>query len=127
MLPNNIPIVTGGLTGTASFTSSSVWISKVVRLSSQIVISSGSAVGSFRFDGSDDQAPSGQQQAAFTPTNWNPIGSATVVVASTTAGARVFLIPSFETSYEYVRLVFVDGSAASAVGTFNVRIKSQGL
>ncbi len=83
-------------------------------------------MGAFRLDGSQDQAtgvPAGQ----FQPTNWNSLGSTSTVVCSTTATAKVFMIPATELCHEYLRVVFTDASAAAALGTFNVRLKSDGL
>lgn len=125
MRPNNFMLSTG-LCGTASFTSSASWFSGVVRASFQVVVSSGSCVGTFQLQGSNDKA-FGQPQGVFQPTNWNVIGSSTTVSCSSTATVRSVMMPATELAYEYCRVVFTDGSAAAALGTFNVNAKTDGL
>lgn len=123
MRPNNSLIVNGVATN-ANFVSSTVFADCIVRASAQIVVSSGSCVGTFVWQGSNDQ---GFPSSVYQPTNWNTIGSTASIVCSTTPSAKVFLLPLTEMSYEYIRIAFTDASAGSANGVVNVRMKSMGL
>lgn len=127
MKPDNFLAVTNGTTGTASFVSSAFWLWSTVKISGQAVVSSGSFVGTFAFQFSND-LPVGAPPSQFQPTNWNSIGSTTQVTnCSTSATAKSFLIPQFETSYSYARVVYTDLSAAAAIGTFNFTVKTLAL
>lgn len=129
MRPNNYPIVISGLCGTASFASSSCWAMDVVRASFQIVISSGSCVGTFRLEASNDlgYGQPGRPVGNYIPTNWNIVGSVTTVTASSTATLKSFMLPAVETSYQHLRIVYLDGSAGAALGLFDVRANTIGL
>lgn len=115
-----------GVAGTASFNTNPVWATDLVRASFQILVSSGSCVGTFVIQGSNDQS-TGVPANQFTPTNWVTIGSTASVVCSTTAASKAFLIPSTELSYEYIKIRFTDGSAASAIGVVQIRMKGMAL
>lgn len=124
MRPSNTgySIVTG-----ANSVSSALWATDIIRTSVQITIGSGDVVGTFRIQGSNDLA-SGKYPHLFTPTNWFTVGSAqTIVCSNSTSGSGIFVVPSFETSYEYLRIQFTDGSGAAAVGVVNVRFAAKGL
>lgn len=130
MRPNNWQVIVGGVAGTAtSFASSSCWAMDIVRLSYQVVVSSGSVAGTFVVQGSNDKSygQGGVPVGQYIPTNWNTIGSSTTIICSTTATSKVFLAPATEVCYEHVRFVFTDASAGSALGLFDIRAKTLGL
>lgn len=126
MRPSNSLIV-NGVSNSASFNSSVIWSNDIVRASYQVVVSSGSCVGSFRVQGSNDLA-TGLPPNQFNPTNWNNIGSSSIISCSVTATAQTsFLVPAFDTGYEYMRVSYVDASGGSANGLVSIRIKAMGL
>lgn len=122
--------ITNATSGTASFTSSAFWLWDVIRISAQAVVSSGSVAGIVSLQVSNDTAR-GAFQTQFQPTNWNTVGTSTstpsVVIASSTATGGAFLFPAVDINYSYGRFVFTDLSAGSAVGTFNINVKTYGL
>lgn len=115
-----------GTAGTASFSTNPVWAMDLIRASFQILVSSGSCVGTFVIQASNDQAV-GVPAAQFTPTNWVTVGSTASVVCSTTASSKVFLLPSTEFAYEYLRIRYTDGSGAAALGVVQIRMKGMAL
>lgn len=125
MRPSNSLIISNGTSGTASYVSSVVWGWDIVRFSVQVTVGSGSVVGTFQMQGSNDIA-TGLPPNQFQPTNWNNIGTASVV-ASSSATALSFLIVTTESSYEYLRLRYADSSAGAALGLFNARFKAMAL
>lgn len=127
MNTTNYAIITNGISGTASFSSSASWGWETFRLSGQCVVSSGSLAGNFQLQASNDKA-TGAFQGQFQPTNWNTLGSTTMLLnCSTTATVKSFMFPVTELSYQYIRIVFVDNSAGSAIGVFNFNINSMAL
>ncbi len=126
MRPANSQFLTGGITGSGSFSiSSSIYSDCLVRASFQFTISSGSMLGTFQIQGSNDQAV-GIPANQFTPTNWSTITSASVT-ASVSATSKTFMILPIETSYEYMRVQFTDLSSGTANGLVNGRIKGIGF
>lgn len=114
-----------GVCGTATtYASSAIWSAKIVRMSCQVTVSSGTFNGTFNFQASNDFAP-GQisNPGLFQPTNWNTLGSITVV-ASVSSTAKSFLIMPNEACYEYLRIQFTDATGGTALGNFNARIKA---
>lgn len=127
MNTNNFNLILNGISGTASFTSSSFWTWETFRLSGQCVVSSGSLVGNFALQASNDKA-TGAFPGQFQPTNWNSLGSTTMLLnCSTTAATRSFMFPTTELSYQYARIQFTDLSAGAAIGIFNFNINSMAL
>lgn len=126
MRPSNSLIISSGTAGTASVTSQAVWATDIIRACFQVVVSSGSMVGTFQLQASNDQS-TGAPANQFVPTNWNVVGSASSVTGSSTATSKAFLSVPVETCYEYLRVVYSDGSAAAAIGVFNVRLVAKGL
>lgn len=127
MRPDNFTAITNGSAGTASVVSSAIWLYSTVKISGQAVVNAGPLVGTFAFQFSNDKAV-GAPPNTFQPTNWNAIGSTTQMVnCSTTATVRSFLLPQFDTSYEYVRVVYTDQSAAAALGSFSFQVKTLAL
>jgi hypothetical protein len=126
MRPNNSIIVSGGNASTASFVSTVIYATDIVRASFQIFVSSGSANGTIQLQASNQQA-TGAPANQFIPTQWSVVGSSTTVICSSTATIKTFLLPSTELSYEYLRIVFTDSVAAASPGLVNVRMKSIGL
>jgi len=104
-----------------------MWAQQWIRASFQMSVSSGSLVGVFTIQGSNDQAV-GLPPAQFSPTNWNNIGSGSnySVVASISAGSSV-LIPYFETCYQYHRVLFTAGNGGNTLGLYNIRAESRAL
>lgn len=127
MKVTNFSAIYNGTSGTASFTSSAFWVWDNIKLSGQAVVSSGSLVGTFTLQFSNDKAL-GSFQNQFQPTNWNTLGSTTQIVnCSTTGTVRSFMIPQFEPCYQYVRVVYTDQSAGAAVGVFSFNINTYSL
>lgn len=122
--PDNFSIITNGTAGTASFTSSSFWMWGTHRLSGQAVVSSGSLVGTFTLQVSNDKAM-GAFQGQFQPTNWNTIGSTTQLLnCSSSATVKSFMFPYTEVCYQYGRVVYTDQSSGAAVGLFNFNMNT---
>lgn len=116
-----------GISGTASFLSTVIYATDIVRCSFQVSVSSGSAVGTWQLLGSNDVA-TGAPKQSFVPTNWNVVGSSsTVSGSSSTATGVTVMIPPTEVAYEYLRVKFTDGSSASAVGTFAINFCAKAL
>lgn len=100
MIPNNNPLFTS-LAALNDQTSGPQWSEKIVRASFQLVTTDASADGTIQVQASNDQAY-GAPANQFQPTNWNNLGSPVTV-----SGLGSFLIPEFECSYEYLRLVWL--------------------
>jgi len=129
MKPSNYAVWTNATLAQAT-TSTSTWAYGVVRASYHITISSGSCVGTFRVQGSNDQSydQGGRPVGSFLPSNWVTLGSTSQLAFCTTAVATIqAFIPAFETCYEHLRLVFADGSAGAAVGVVSARVKTFSL
>lgn len=126
MRPFNTQFLTGGVTGSASFSiSSAIYSDCIVRASFQFTISSGSMLGTFQLQGSNDQSV-GVPANQFTPTNWSTITSASVT-ASVSTTAKTFMILPIECAYEYIRVQFSDLSGGTANGLVNGRSKGIGF
>lgn len=111
MKPSN-DLVTGDVS--ASFNSSPIQATFVLYGSVQATLSGGgSPVGVLKVQASNDQPLTGA------PQNWNDLSSITVNV--TADGS--FLIPIFNLSYEWIRLVY---TRTSGTGTASIRVKTIG-
>ncbi len=108
------PVVNANLNSVAQ------WATDIVRASFEVV-ATGNAAGSIQVRVSNDQAV-GLPANQFQPTNWNLIGSAVTV-----SGAGVYLIPLFESSYEYLELLYTDSSGGTSTGRISGRIKAMSL
>lgn len=127
MRVSNFAAITNGVAGTASFVSSSFYLWDTFRISGQAVVSSGSFVGSFTLQVSNDN-PVGAFPGQFQPTNWNTLGSTTILAAcSVSATVKSFMFPQTELCYTYGRIVFTDLSAAASLGSYNFNIKAMML
>jgi hypothetical protein len=127
MRVNNALVANGFSVGTTSgFLSSAFWIQDVIRASFQFTVSSGSVNGAFIIQASNDQA-FGANPNQFQPTNWNSLGSVTVVCSNTTQGQGTFLIQAVDLGYEYGRVSFTPGNNGAAPGLVNVRMKVIGV
>ena len=126
MRASNSLVIGGGVVGTASFISSCVWAQDIVRCSYHITVSSGTCVGTFTIQGSND-IPVGANYHQFTPTNWTSIGSSSTLVCSATASIKTFMIPSFESCYEYQRVQFTALNGGAGLGTVDIRMKALGI
>lgn len=104
MKPNTDIITSNIVVSSAGWVSSAVYAWSIIRASSQVTISSGTVVGTFVMQFSND-LPVAAPPGSFQPANWSNIGSVSTVVSSTT-GAQVYGIPMFETSYGYLRFKF---------------------
>ncbi len=120
MRPNNV-LVMNALATSASRNSSAIWSEFLVRASFQAVVTGSSSAGTLQMQGSNDY-PGEKQGTLFTPTNWSNVGSAVTVSAP-----GVFLIPSTECSYEYIRVTYTDTSSGSGNGVISIRMKSIGM
>lgn len=90
------------------------------RASAQCVVAGAtSPVGTCKLQGSNDKLPLGGQQPAFTPTNWSDIPNATIAVNAN----GVFLVPSTDIGYTWIRAVWVptSGSLGTVVVTGNAQ------
>lgn len=119
MRPNNSLIIPSQVAN-LSINSTPVWADCIVRASVQAVVT-GTVNGAIQLQVSNEQA-FGAPANQFVPTNWSDLGSS---IPLTSAGS--YSIPLFESSYEYLRVVYADASSGSATGTVAVRIKSMGL
>lgn len=99
------------------------WSNQWVRASFQITCGSGSLVGTFTVQGSNDIAV-GTPGSQFSPTNWNSLGSVASVVSSMAMGSCL-MIPSFDTCYQYHRVQFVPANLPN--GWYSIRVESKGL
>lgn len=125
MRPSN-SVVFNATVGSAGATiSSAVMAIDIIRASFQVSVSSGSFVGTFQVQASND-IPQGLPPNLFTPTNWSTITSASVV-ASVSLTARSFMILPIETSYNYMRVAFTDASGGTANGVPVVTMNAKGL
>lgn len=129
MRPNNNIINWGSYavpatTATVASTRSSLaqWANDIVRASFQVVIT-GSPNGGIKCQVSNDQAV-GLPANQFQPINWNDNPDSPLIQIT---AAGVYLIKSFECSYQYLRLVYVDASGGTATGNITGRMESKGL
>lgn len=88
--------------------------------SAQIFFTDAASAGTLKLQGSNDFNKAGNFPGAFTPTHWNDITGASVVVA---AGATS-LIPKTDISYNYIRLVWTRTAGA---GTMTLNVNVQGI
>lgn len=123
MRPSN-SLIMNNLQAGSSNSSIVVWATDIIRCSVQVSVSSGSLSGTFQLQSSNDQA-TGLPPNQFIPTNWTSLGSASVIASSSTLGVGVFMIPSLEVSYEYLRVVF--GSTSGALGLYSARLVAKAL
>lgn len=131
MRPSNSSIIVNGAVGSANsltINSVNVWAWDIVRCSTQIYISSGSAVGSVQLQGSNQRAL-GAPANQFIPTLWNNIGSGSGLssISVTGSAGSVFMLQSMETSYEYLRCVYTNSSGSLAVGVIQANMKAFGV
>ena len=128
MRPNNT-LVFNGVSAAITGSSSLIWSTGMIRTTVQISVSSGSLNGTFTLKSSNDLNTDNQVLAGtFYPTNWNTVGGSTSIICSNTVqGSGAFMFGPIELSQEYLRLDFAPGNGGNALGTFSVRLKSQGL
>lgn len=87
--------------------------SSMFQISAQAVVV-GDAVGTLKMQGSNDVKTNSAQSLSY-----SDIANASVAVS----GAAVYLIPTTDICYEYVRLTYTN---ASGTGTLSTRIKTNG-
>lgn len=122
MKPSN-SIIMSALANNTNQTSQIVWAFDIVRFSIQAVVT-GTPTGTLQVWVSNDKAV-GFPANQFVPTNWVELGSDVSVAA-----AGVFMVPSsteLEASYEYIKLVYTDGSGGAATGTISANLKAMAL
>lgn len=91
--------------------------SYLLACSIQAVVSSGSASGTLKLQMSNDQPLSGS------PTNWSDITNATVSVS----GAGVIAILITDLAYQWIRVVYSDGSSGTATSSMTVHLAAKGF
>lgn len=96
-------------------TGSAIDASHILAISAQAV-TTGTSTGTLKFQASND-APG----VSGNPTNWTDIASQSVSIA----GAGTYLIPKFDVSYQWLRVVFTHTNAAA--GSITVNLKSIGF
>ncbi len=106
LAPDYSPAMTGNLTSVAQ------WADCIVRASFQVVVT-GNAVGTIQAQGANQQA-FGLPANQFQPLNWSNVGGSAVAVS----GPGSFLFPQFDSSYEYLRLKWVNtGTGQQTIAT----------
>lgn len=113
-------IINAGTATTNPLNSSKIDARQVYSLSAVLVSSSGSNNGTLKLQGSNDICAFGNNVAAFTPTNWVDITSATVTVASGAIG----YISLTQVCFAWIRAVWTPSSGA---GTIDVIVNTQGF
>lgn len=104
----------------ANQSSTAQYATDIVRVSFQVVIT-GSVEGEIQVQASLDK-PIGAPINQFQPTNWGNVGP-----AITANAAGVYIIPSLECGYSFIRLSFFDGSGGTSTGSLVARIESKSL
>lgn len=125
MRPSNVNVWNGTVGTSTLSVSSAIYAWDIVRASFQVSVSSGTFNGTFNVQFSND-IPVGVHPGKFQPTSWSNISSVTVV-ASVSATTRVFAIQQVETSYNYMRVVFVDATGGAALGVPTVNMHAKAL
>lgn len=86
---------------------------------SAVATSTGTEAGTLKFQASNDKR-TGMQDTGADITNWVDITGATVAI---TSGGGPYIIPKFDVSYSWIRMVYTHGSGA---GIVTARMKSIG-
>jgi|ERR1700679_258063 len=94
---------------------------RVSAVSAQAVVV-GTSTGTLNIEASNDVRPVLDSAGRPAPVNWSNIPTVGTIAI---AGAGVYLIPSFNICYNYVRASFVADNAAS--GTINVNVQTYGF
>lgn len=117
-----------GTPASANINSIPQWTDQIVRASFQAVVTGSTSTGTLQLQVSDDKAV-GLPANQFVPTNWTNLGSSVAVAA-----AGIFWVPAIsgttgyvECSYEYMRVVWTDGSSGANNGSVICRMKSMAL
>lgn len=96
----------------AAINQNSIFVdSKFCRFASAQAVVTGTAAGTLKLQVSNDNAA--------TPTNWSDLTGATVSIS----GVGTYLIPTQNTSYQFIRAVY---TAASGVGAITVNLNMVG-
>jgi hypothetical protein len=105
---------------TTSSTSNVIDSYNLVHVSAQVVFGSASSqIGTVKLQASNDFDVSGNL-SDFAPSNWSDIPSTT---SSVFASARTYLVPKFDVSYNYMRVVYTQSSGS---GSLKVNVKANG-
>jgi hypothetical protein len=118
----NFPLATNAPMNTA-FTSDAMELFNAIGYSIQAEFTGSVITGTFVLQGSDDPiAPVTTNSTQLTPTNWTPILNSNYSVSG--AGSYVWNVS--DVMYNYVRLVYADGSGGTSTGILNARINVRG-
>ena len=113
MLIFNQPLYKGNI---LSFTSEVLKLDNMLGYCIQIIMT-GNPTGTLSLEGSDDSV-----QIAGNPVNWNLIANSTVAVyTSDTVTYNVR-----DAYYNWVRVVYIDGSGGTAIGTASITGNAKG-
>lgn len=104
----------------ANIASAPLWADNILRASFQFVFT-GTPTGTLQLQWSNDMS-TGLPANQFVPANWTNLGSSVAVAA-----AGIFAIPYQEFCYEYLRVLYTDGSSGASTATFFGTYKVQGL
>jgi|WetSurMetagenome_2_1015567.scaffolds.fasta_scaffold566499_1 hypothetical protein len=125
----NIPIsaTLGGATTVATnanFNSYAYQVWDTFGYSIQVVVT-GTPTGTFKLQCSADPVPQGPNSTPFTgvvPTNWTDVGNSSQAVSA--AGSVVWNVS--DAMYNWVRVVYTDGSGGTSTATFTGRFNAKG-
>ncbi len=99
-------------TNTSVF-SSAFDTNQVVQCSARLIATSG-VTGNFKLQCSDDP---------IRPTEWNDVPNSAIAVTA----AGNYLIPRFETTYNFIRIAFIDTTDGANTGTITCNFFSHGM
>ncbi len=108
----------------AAFTSYAIQIWEGLGFAVQLVIT-GTPTGTFKLQASCDPCPQGSLSApltAFTPTNWTDILNSSQAVSA--AGSITWNADG--QYYNFLRIVYTDGSGGTSTATFTGRVNIKG-
>jgi hypothetical protein len=108
----------------ANVNSAAAPIQQIFKISGQVIaIDPGTNIdGSLQLQVSNDQAPAGNLDNDWLPTNWSNFGTAVTVSA-----AGVQLIAASDVCFRWLRAVYTDASSGTSTGTITVQIEMQGV
>lgn len=123
MKPYNTKIINAQAMN-ADFSSPAQLLDQMWGFCIQAVYTGSSITGAFHLEGSADPMDiKPGNSIAPTVTNWTTIADSTVSITS--AGSYVWDVNT--AGYNYVRLVYVDGSSGTSNGVCNARINAKGV
>lgn len=121
MRPNTVATIVA-LSAAVDQAGSAIPADFVVAVSAQAVVT-GTSTGNLNIQVSNDIGPPVNATTGLpVPTNWSTVATIGTIAI---AGAGVYLIPKFDTSYKWIRASFVHTNAAS--GTISVNLHTFGF